>query len=90
MSNDTRKKVRFSISSSQIHQLRLKLILPPAKDIKSFAENFGGVENITLIKMSLKQPPAVDAFIRFHYRDDAVKAYLVRNFSLVYLSYGLP
>ncbi|KAJ2958786.1 hypothetical protein NQZ79_g5647 [Umbelopsis isabellina] len=46
------------------------------KDIQSFAENFGGVENISLIKRSLKQQPAVDAFIRFHYRDDAVNAYL--------------
>ncbi|KAG2175441.1 hypothetical protein INT43_001088 [Umbelopsis isabellina] len=76
MSNHTKKKVPFSSQlPNTLAAPHIDLVLP-AKDIQSFAENFGGVENITLIKLSLKQPPAVDAFIRFHYRDDAVKAYL--------------
>ncbi|CAO3661380.1 unnamed protein product [Umbelopsis ramanniana] len=46
-------------------------------EIQQLAESFGGIEDITLIKTTTIQSTTAGAFIRYQYRDDAIKAYLV-------------
>lgn len=47
------------------------------QEIQQLAESFGGIEDITLIKNITVQSITAGAFIRYQYRDDAIKAYLV-------------
>ncbi|KAI9285407.1 hypothetical protein BC943DRAFT_337499 [Umbelopsis sp. AD052] len=46
-------------------------------EIEKLAESFGGVEDVTVIKTTTTQSITTGAFLRYQYRDDAIKAYLV-------------
>ncbi|GAB5588637.1 hypothetical protein Unana1_03537 [Umbelopsis nana] len=46
------------------------------KSLQDIAAAFGVVEDITLVKASSKLSVTINAFIRYKYREDAVKAYL--------------
>ncbi|KAI8581112.1 hypothetical protein K450DRAFT_198156 [Umbelopsis ramanniana AG] len=46
-------------------------------EIQQLAESFGCIEDVTIIKTTATHSTTVGAFIRYQYRDDAIKAYLV-------------
>ncbi|KAH8550260.1 hypothetical protein BGW37DRAFT_540014 [Umbelopsis sp. PMI_123] len=45
-------------------------------EVQKLAESYGEVEDITMIKTGPTQSIITNAFIRYRYRDDAIKAYL--------------
>lgn len=62
--------------SLHTHQIRFRHS-QSAQSLQDIAAAFGVVEDITLVKASSKLSVTINAFIRYKYREDAVKAYLV-------------
>jgi RNA recognition motif. (a.k.a. RRM, RBD, or RNP domain) len=70
-------KIHSIISLCSVVCLLFICLSDNIQEIQQLAESFGGIEDITIIKTTTMQSITAGAFIRYQYRDDAIKAYLV-------------